>query len=1095
MPALSLSFLGAFHAEHNGESIHGFATDKSRALLAYLAVEHGRPHRRESLASLLWPDQSDELARQSLRQALSHLKQALGGGKFLLISPQDIQLNPQSDVWTDVGVVESLQQACERHPHRSQGRCLPCLDRQEQLLKYYTGDFLAGFPSQNSESFEEWVILTRERLHQKAMNAHIALAGIHEHRGDLTASLKHIREQIHLEPWREEAHRIAIRLLAQMGERSSALLQYQTCQRLLEKELAVSPSAETTALYEAIQKGNIPVPPTLPVPIDTGTSFIGRVREQAELADQLANPNCRLITILGMGGAGKSRLALQLARAHHGLYRDGIFFISLVSATDIRSAIAVELGFAAPDAGPRLPELLRHKQILLVLDNFEHLVESSEQLSELLSAAPDLQLIVTSRERLRLREEWVYTLDGLSYPADDQTVDSGAFDSCSLFERRASQANPRFRLTPDRFGDLSAICRLVEGHPLAIELAASLSAERSCQEIAASLQETFDNLSPSLRNFPTRHVSLRVVFEHSWKLLTADERNRLKRLSVFTGGFTLQAAEFVTGSTCDQLADLRAKSLLRQGTDGRYSLHESIRQFAAEKLEDAEEIRSRHAGYFSQWSANCDSATLQTLDSLQKEQANLCAAWRWSLKVNISLLANLLKGIAMLYALRGPLSEGETLLSEAIQHTEEIESAQGLQDSLRIELAHLYNMQTRHEEAIDLVKDIGESSLARPHALLTWGQVLNAQGECQTARPILEQALGLARQTGDRRVEADSLRELGNVANRLAEYDVAVPLYEQSLRVSRELGDKRGESATLNNWASVEWDLGELDAAQEHFENALALYRELGNLPGEAKALNNLSNVLADKGDFGASIQYSEKALHIHHRMGNPRGQGAVLNNLGATYFSLGDYNKARNYYQKALLVHREGMNRQAEGETLANLSLLECIQENYTSARASAGKAIELSEQMGDRVNLANAYYYLGRIELADGNTSLAENILQHALEIRNVIPHPGRLLEIQTELAMAALKSFNKSLALARVTPIIEALSDPDALDGTDEPFRIYSLITQVLSANKDERLSAMHRAGLSMFRKRASLINDLDLRQLFEKTHTLFYFDQSH
>ena len=1086
MPALSISLFGAFHAEHNGGSIHGFATDKSRALLAYLAVERGRPHRRESLAALLWPDQNDERARQSLRQALSHLKQAIGGDEFLLISPQDIQLNPQSDVWTDVGVVESLQQACERHPHRSLEHCLPCLDRQEHLLKYYAGDFLAGFPSQNSESFEEWVMLTRERLHQYAMTAHSALAGIHERRGDLAVALKHIRAQIHLEPWREEAHCTAMRLLAQLGERSSALLQYQTCQRLLEKELAVSPSAETTALYEAIQKGNIPVPLTLPVPIDTGTPFIGRMREQAEVADQLANPTCQLITILGMGGAGKSRLALQLARAHHGLYRDGIFFISLVAVTDIRSAIAVELGFAAPDAGSRLPELLRHKQILLVLDNFEHLVESSEQLSELLSAAPGLHLIVTSRERLRLREEWVYTLDGLSYPADGETADPGAFDSCSLFERRASQANPRFRLTPDRFGDLSAICRLVEGHPLAIELAASLSAERSCQEIASSLRETFDSLSPSLRNFPARHVSLRVVFEQSWKLLTDDERNRLTKLSVFAGGFTLKAAQSVTGSTCEQLENLTAKSLLKQGSDGRYSLHESIRQFAAEKLADADDIRSRHAEYFSQWSADCDSAVIQTLDSLQKEQANLRAAWKWSLETNISLLADLLKGLAMLYTLRGPISEGETLLGEAIQHVKVIESAPELQDSLRIELARLYNMQTRHEEAIELVKGISESSSVGPRALLTWGQALSAQGECQSARPVLEKALELARQTGDRHVEADSLRELGNVANRLAEYDVAVPLYEQSLRLSRELGDKRGESATLNNRASVEWDRGELDAAHEHFEKALVLYRELGNLSGEAKALNNLSNVLADKGDFGASIQYSEKALHIHYKMGNPRGQGSVLNNLGATYFNLGDYDKARNYYQKALWIHRESMNRQAEGETLANLSLLDCIQEDYTSARTNARKAIELSEQMGDRVNLANAYYYLGRIELAEGNIFVAEDTLQHALEIRNEVPHPGRVLEIQTELALAALKKSDKSLALARVIPIIESLSDPDALDGTDEPFRIYALAIQILSANKDKRLNAIRDAGLSLFKKQASTITDPDLLQLFKKTH---------
>ena len=200
MSTLSLQLLGSFHVTLDGQPLNGFATDKSRALLAFLAVERGRPHRRESLAALLWPDQSEERSRQSLRQALSHLKQVLGGDDFLLISPQDLQLHPQANVWIDIGVVETLSQACDRHPHRGLDRCLPCLHRQEQLLEHYGGDFLAGFSSQNSETFEEWVALTRERLHQQAMNAHIAIASLSEQRGDLAAALRHARAQIHLEP-------------------------------------------------------------------------------------------------------------------------------------------------------------------------------------------------------------------------------------------------------------------------------------------------------------------------------------------------------------------------------------------------------------------------------------------------------------------------------------------------------------------------------------------------------------------------------------------------------------------------------------------------------------------------------------------------------------------------------------------------------------------------------------------------------------------------------------------------------------------------------------------------------------------------------
>ena len=211
---LILQLLGGFHLERDGSPLTGFATDKARALLAYLAVERTRPHRRESLAALLWPEQSDERARQSLRQALSHLKAALGSEEVLLVTPQDIQIHPQAELQTDVGEVERLVQACETHRHREIEHCLPCLKRQEQIADLSRGEFLAGFPSQNSEPFEEWLILTRERARQAAMTAQIALANFHERRGDLEQALKHARTQIALEPWREEAHRQLMTALA-----------------------------------------------------------------------------------------------------------------------------------------------------------------------------------------------------------------------------------------------------------------------------------------------------------------------------------------------------------------------------------------------------------------------------------------------------------------------------------------------------------------------------------------------------------------------------------------------------------------------------------------------------------------------------------------------------------------------------------------------------------------------------------------------------------------------------------------------------------------------------------------------------------------
>jgi predicted ATPase/DNA-binding SARP family transcriptional activator len=1087
MTTLSLRLLGAFQVQRNGQTLNGFATNKVRALLAFLAVECDRPHHRESLSALLWPDQSDERARQSLRQALSNLKQVLGGDDFLLISPQDIQIHPQASVWTDIGETEKLAHACEQHRHRSLESCLPCLQRQQSLLPLYKGDFLAGFPYQNSENYEEWVILRRERVHQQAMNAHIALANLNERRGDLPAALQHVREQIHLEPWREEAHRQAMRLYGLSGERSKALAQYQACRQVLQSELAVVPTHETTSLYEAIQNNAIPNPKPIPQLPEPMTSFIGRTREQAEIAERLADPGSRLITIMGMGGMGKSRLAQQVAHSHAGLFGDGIFFVPLAAASDVSSAIATSLGYTAPDAATQLPDLLHDKELLLVLDNFEHLVETSDVLSELLTAAPGLQIIVTSRERLRLREEWVYTLDGLPFPGERDKADSRTWDSLTLFESRATQIDSHFSLTEACLTDVVAICRLVEGHPLAIELAASAVSERSPAEVAGALRQTFDALAPTLRNFPARHRSLRVVFEHSWNLLTPEERIRLAKLSVFAGGFSAEAALPVTGTSMQQLAGLAAKSLLRRDTDGRYTLHESIRQFAAEKLEKDELAHACHAQYYADLiSSYAGTTSAAVLDIFQKEDANLRAAFNWSLLENVALTETLLVGLSLLYSLRGPLSEGEALFHKALQGLSSDDSKKELAARISIELARIYNSQTRYEDSIVLARSATAEPRVQARAFLTWGQALDAQGECETARTVLERTLALAREQGDKRIEADCLRELGNAANRLVEYEVAVPLYAQSLALSHELGDRRGESATLNNWGAVEWDTGDLAAAERHYLEALALYRELGNLPGEAKALNNLSNVTADQGDLGASLHYSEQALRIHREMGNPRGQSAALNNLGATYFSLGQYDAARKSYQQALAFHREAGNNQAEAETLANLSLLDCVQGRLDSGRENAGKAIVLAEKARDKVNHANALYYLGRIELAAGNYAAAETALRHALDLRGEIPHPGRLAEIQTELALLAHRRGENPLSLELLSPVVGLLCDSSALDGTDDPFRIYDQVALILAANGDTRAESIREMGKTLVKQRAARIDDPRLRQSFHAAH---------
>lgn len=1063
---LTLHLFSGFNVAQDGQPLTGFATDKARALLAYLSIERDHPHRRESLASLFWPEQPEERARQSLRQALSNLRQILaeaGSIPILTITNNDVQISPQAEIWTDVQDFRALLRECRAHCHAHSETCLPCLRRKQKQAALYRGEFLAGFGLPDSQPFDEWLLLTRENLQIEAIKTLAALAAYEERRGQFGAACQYALEQVRFEPWREEAHAQAMRMLAYDGQRSAALHQYAACRRALQTELGLEATPLTCALAEQIQEERLPAPKLPALPPAPPASFIGRERERAEIAELLANPSCRLLTVLGPGGIGKTRLALQAALDHAGLYRDGIHFVYLAGASDLPAALlllAEKLGLqTAPgaDLHPILCESLARREMLLVLDNFEQLAAEGDAWSDFFRCSGGTKWIVTSREKLRLREEWVYPLEGLPVggPDSDGAEPQAVPAAQRLFAERAAQAARGFNLSSANRAAVQEVCEMVEGWPLGVELAAAAVAEKTVAEIAAALRETFDNLHLDLRNLPERHASLRAVFEHSWNLLSADERLCVAGLSVFVGGFRAEAALQVAKTAPAQLAELTAKSLIRRDPNGRYALHEVIRQFAAQKRIDAGAVDNRHRAYYADLAAECAQAgSAAALDTLQRERANLRTAWQAALPEEVDLTAKLLKGLALLYTLRGPLSEGESLFCGALkargwdiskkkqpQHFKSLASLPGqpLVENIALELARIYNAQSHHDEAAALARLLPVSA----RALLTQGQALSAQGQGEAARPVLEQSLGLARAAGNKQIEADSLRELANVANRLCDYELALALYRQSLALARELGDLRGESATLNNWATIDWDLGDLAAAREHYQQALALYRALGNRLGEAKALNNLSNLLADQGDLVCSLAYSQQALEIHREMANPRGQSAVLQNLGASYYCLKEYEAARASYLGALAIYRESGNQQAEAEILGNLSLLDCVQGRLAEGRKNGQAAIALAGLAGDRAGLANACFYLGRIELAANNLDAAENALQRALQIRQEVPHRGRIAEIWAELALTAFERGDLPLARERIAPSAAAL---DALEGADDPERVRALVEKI-------------------------------------------------
>jgi DNA-binding SARP family transcriptional activator len=385
MARLSVNVLGSFQATLNGEPVTGFAYSKARALLAYLAVEADRPHTRRELAALLYPESTDRVASSNLRKVIYMLRRAIGNDDasppYVQITRQTVQLDRESDFGSDLEVFTRAIEFSEAHAHRSLETCTSCMERLAGAAEVYRGDLLAGL-AVDSVLYEEWLVVQRERLHGHALEMLGHLADYHGRRGEHDQAIEYARRQVELEPWRESAHRQWMRALVLSGQRAEALAQYAACRQVLEEELGVEPEEETTALYERIRRGDLPglgaaLPHNLPVQL---TPFVGRDAELAEIVERLADPACRLLTLVGPGGSGKTRLALEAATRQREQYEHGAFFIPLAPLQAVEAivpTIAREIGFSMPGGGDPLRQLLgylRQKEMLLILDNLEHLL-------------------------------------------------------------------------------------------------------------------------------------------------------------------------------------------------------------------------------------------------------------------------------------------------------------------------------------------------------------------------------------------------------------------------------------------------------------------------------------------------------------------------------------------------------------------------------------------------------------------------------------------------------------------------------------------------------------------------------------------------
>jgi predicted ATPase len=641
-----------------------------------------------------------------------------------------------------------------------------------------------------------------------------------------------------------------------------------------------------------IQRSSLPVP---------ATPLIGRETELAELGALLKNPVCRLITIVGPGGIGKTRLALAAASEQGEAFTHGAAFVPLAaisSATFLAPTILAELDVGLQgqrDLREQLLAYLREKELLLVLDNFEQLLapDLSENeggtalLTDVLQRAPGVTLLVTSRERLAVHGEWLFDLSGLNYPTGEAAEAIETFSAVQLFLQRASQVRRQVALAEDETRTVARICRLAEGLPLAIELAAAALRSRSCTVIAAAVETSLSALATGLRAVPERHRSIWATFEHSWRLLSDEERQVFPRLSVFRGGFQEDAAAQVAQASPQLLATLVDKSLLRWDGVARYDMHELLRQNASEKLEQAGEAggtRKQHAAYFLALAEMAEPQLLsggrgRWLERLGREYDNLRATLVWSQatadagEIGLRVVGALL----WFWIYRSNLSEGRVwtkgVLATAGGSAQPRAWAQALYSA-----GALAWMQDDYAgarvplmESVERWRKIGDQR-GLAFALCYLGMVECDQNEYVAAHDLCAESVTIFRELHDSWSLAFALLFFGNVAYERGDYAKARPIYEESEALWRTVDDPWGLARPLTRLGKIACKEGDYATARVLLEQSLALWRQVGERLHLAYVLDGLAEVALMQRDYRQAIAHLVEILALCHEFGLSHG-------------------------------------------------------------------------------------------------------------------------------------------------------------------------------------------------------------------------------
>lgn len=877
-----IGLLGGLCLRLGPHEVSRFRTQKTAALLAYLALFPQPSHPREVLLDILWPDSAPDAARNSLSVALSSLRRQLEppgipSGSVLLSDRTHVRLNPAGCA-TDVGAFLSAVAGASStdDPAVRAGRLT-------EALGLYRGDLLPGF-------YDEWVLPERERLVEACLQAHLSLADALQRLGQTDRALEYAHRAVARDPLREDARRVLMRLLQTAGNPSAARQQFRDLARGLREELDAAPSAETVALARSLgvdltgatsKKSVSPAFPRsaapLPSPVPDKaltvcllppqfTRFFGREREVADLCQCLLSAPSALATVTGPGGTGKTRLALAVAERLHRETGRPVWFVPLADVSDpayfpetLRETLRLPEAAAKP-ALEQVIALLTSLPCLLVLDNFEHLADGGAALVHTLrERLPDLACLVTSRTVLGLPGEQDHPLSPLPTPSLNGTPERLLqCPSVQLLADRSRARRPDFAVTPRNAAAIAALCIGLEGIPLALELAASWAGALTPAQMASRLSSRLDWLTTTRRDVPARHWSLRAVLDESFRLLPDDVGRFFARLSVFRGGWTPEAAASVCEepealALLDRLAECSLVMTQEVGEARRFGLLETLREFTGEHLaaDEFPALAARHAAFFIHLAEEGKTAQGAAwefwLDRMEPEQENPRAALRacGDGRGETGQELRLAESCWKFWAVRGRIAEGRAWLAGALERAP-------------------------------------SPSPRRTEALLGAGCLAWLQADYPAAESWLRECLAAARTEDAPRMVALALLNLGNVAAGQGRSDQAWERYEECLSVRRALGEPAGIASALNNLGDAAYWRGDLNQARALLAESLEIGRRHGDRYGVAVTLSTLAGVETEAGDLGGARACLQECSALVAQIGDPRLTALVLEHAAA---------------------------------------------------------------------------------------------------------------------------------------------------------------------------------------------------------------------